>query len=143
MLLPFLCADCQQLKVEVSPERRVVAAGKDVGFECGVILPPGHTFVSAIWQNSRTGQPISQVRHQHTTDGILILRNVGSADSGTYTCAARSVFRGRTYQNWAHATLSVVGDTTRMNGKKNHETSTVENCKMSLRSLPYAAFDPG
>ena len=106
----YACTDCQETEVIVSPERRLVAAGKDVGFECGYKLPPGHSFSSVIWQHSKTGTQLPADRTQTTQDGILILRRVSEADSGVYTCAVQTIARGRVYRNWAHGVLTVVAN---------------------------------
>ncbi|XP_065183756.1 uncharacterized protein LOC135814552 [Sycon ciliatum] len=110
VLFHLYVAAAQDITVTVSPERRVVAAGRSVGFECGYVLPPGHRFTSVIWQNSKTGTTLPANRHQTTRDGILVIDRVTESDSGIYTCAVQSYAEHtqQTHRSWGHAALSVV-----------------------------------
>ena len=114
MLVHVWSAAGIEIKVTLSPERRLVAASKDVGFECGHNLDSSST-VLIYWQKDG-GELSSSKRIEQNSKGILILRNVQQSDSGVYTCAVRSVTE-RAQQGWAHAVLTVVPDEFRQKSK--------------------------
>lgn len=100
----------QDIEVTVAPARRLVAAGKNIGFECGYKLPHGHSDETKqiFWQ--KEGVDVRKDRSETTSDGILILKNVQESDSGVYTCAVRSSHFQEAAVGAAHAVLTVVSD---------------------------------